>query len=278
MQLRTGLIGLPIAASPSPAMHNAAFAALAIAASYELWPTTSEELPSRIEMVRDDAILGANVTIPHKQQIIPLLDALDTSAALVGAVNTIVKRDGMLYGYNTDARGLLRVIREAQIANPAHVLIIGAGGAARAAIVAASMAGARQITLLARHFEQANKLAQEFQSLIPEIVCEACEESVQCEKIASADIVIQTTPVGSQAQPGIPIRSDLAEQFKQTAVLIDIITQDTPLIHAARARQLTAINGLSMLLYQGAYAFELWTHQQAPIASMRKALTHSTLL
>src|SRR5271165_5224971 len=110
--LYAGLIGEPIAHSRSPAMHNAAFAALGIDARYDLWPTTAAELEARVALLRRPEMLGANVTIPHKRTVLSLLDSLDESAAAIGAVNTIVQREGRLIGYNTDGAGLELAVRE----------------------------------------------------------------------------------------------------------------------------------------------------------------------
>src|SRR5688572_22251103 len=160
-QLLAGVIGDPVAHSRSPALHNAAFMQLGFAARYELWPTPAAELPARIASLRAPHILGANVTLPHKVAALPLLDQIDSDAAIIGAINTIIREsDGSLTGANTDAPAFLDALREDASYEPADqpVLILGASGAARAAAVALLGAGVARLVVANRTLERAETL------------------------------------------------------------------------------------------------------------------------
>jgi shikimate dehydrogenase len=160
-QLLAGVIGDPVAHSRSPALHNAAFMQLGFAARYELWPTPAADLPARIASLRAPHILGANVTLPHKVAALPLLDQIDPDAAIIGAINTIIREsDGSLTGANTDAPAFLAALREDASYEPAGqpVLILGASGAARAAAVALLGAGVARLVVANRTLERAETL------------------------------------------------------------------------------------------------------------------------
>lgn len=275
--MQVGLIGDPVAHSRSPAMQNAAFAALGIAAHYDLWHTPAADLPARIATLRQPDCLGANVTIPHKRAVMPLLDVLDDSAVQVGAVNTIVNRAGQLIGYNTDADGLVAALGEAGYPHFGAGIIVGAGGAARAVAVALATLHTPQIRLLARDPLQARVIALTLAPLFPatrfnwDALAAATGASLPALPVMGTAL-INATPVGMATSPGMPITGHMLSMLPGTALVLDLISHDTPLLTAARARQLPAMNGLPMLLHQGALAFALWTGQPAPLAVMRAVL------
>lgn len=265
-----GLIGHPIAHSRSPAMQNAAFAALSVAARYELWPTaTSVGLAQRIARLRRPDVLGANVTIPHKVAVMDLLNDLMPSAQEVGAVNTIIPRAKRLEGHNTDAAGLVAALREAGYGACARGAILGAGGAARAAIVALRRMGATHVHLIARAPQAAAELAR--------IVGGAISWSTLAETsvpaaLPAADIVVNATPVGSVDQPGMPMPEEWLDKLSPHALVVDLIAAPTAWARAAQAHGMAVMTGLPMLLHQGALALELWLGRPAPLDVMRAAL------
>jgi shikimate dehydrogenase len=272
--LRAGLIGFPVEHSRSPAMHNAAFAAAGIAARYELWPTSSDELSDRIAALRDPAILGANVTIPHKIAVMPLLDEIDSSAERVGAVNTIVRRSGRLRGCNTDAEGLARALREAGHAQVAGGVVLGAGGAARAAVVALSDLGAGQIAIAARRADAAVSLVRMLQPVVGRAILEAVSlvETAVLAALQHTDIVINATPIGMANAPGVPLGRESLAALPSHALVVDLIVEPTAWLALANSLGLATTDGLPMLLHQGALAWEWWTAQAAPLDAMRLAL------
>ncbi len=273
--LRVGLIGDPVAHSRSPDMHNAAFAAAGIDARYALWPTPAADLAARIASLRESDVLGANVTIPHKLAVIDLLDALDDSARRVGAVNTIVNQDGALAGANTDAPGLAAALTEVGRGHVTRGIVLGAGGAARAAIVALADCAARAITVAARRLDHAEALVDEMQPRLPRVALDAgplVTGGRLVSSLANADVVINATPIGMAHAPGSPLDAAQLAALPPHALVADLLTTPTALVTHARARGLAAMDGLPMLARQGALAWELWTGQPAPLDAMRHAL------
>jgi shikimate dehydrogenase len=275
--MRVGLIGDPVGHSKSPAMQDAAFAAVGIAARYELWLTHAAELPERIASLRMPEVLGANVTIPHKRAVLPLVDDLAEDALATGAVNTIVPRQGRLIGENTDVAGLVAALAEIGWQGMEQAVILGAGGAARAAAVALARLGAEAICVMARSVQAAQDLtaavapAARHASLLWGDLT-ATDPHIWRRMLATTDIILNATPVGMAHLPGLPLDEVVLDLIAPGTLIVDCITHDTPLIQAARARDLPAMNGLPMLLHQGAAAFTLWTNRPAPLDVMRAAL------
>lgn len=279
-----GLIGYPVRHSLSPQMHNAAFHALGIEAHYTLWETPLSELEARVQSLRDPQILGANVTIPHKEAVLPWLDVIDAQAERIGAVNTIVNREGRLYGYNTDAPGFLRALQEQ--AGPAytlqdkHAVILGSGGAARGAAVALLDSHVSTLTLVGR-------TAAHIEALVAHLrrhnagTCHLSgvllgTEAVHCA-ITRADVLVNTTSVG--LKEGDETLLVEAAWLTPTTLVMDMIFRppQTPLLRLAQACGCSTLNGLTMLLYQGTLAFALWTGCTPPEVTMRAALGGVTL-
>jgi shikimate dehydrogenase len=254
-----GILGRPVSHSLSPAMHNAAFRHLGINAAYVPFPVT--DLFQAVAGLRGLGIGGASVTIPFKEEIIPLLDELDPQAAEIGAVNTVVNRDGRLVGYNTDWLGALISLLARGFLGGRRVLILGAGGASRAIAYGLLQQGAI-VTLTDIDPDRAAALARDLgtAALPPEALADC-----------PADILINATPVGMTPEvDGIPINPDLLDRF---AIVMDIVYQPlkTRLLREAQARGAATIDGLKMLINQAVGQFELWTKQPAPMEVMAQA-------
>jgi len=271
------VIGDPIAQSRSPLMHNAAFRALDLPFAYCAFRVVPDEVGAAVAAVRALGLAGLNVTIPHKQAVIPHLDTLSPVATLTGAVNTIVNRDGVLHGDNTDVPGLSRALDEAGFATRAKLaLVLGAGGSARAAVVALARR-ARTVVVAARREAQAQSLIAE---LAPGVRARlqvaplsdfAAPHAAAAKLLARADVVLNTTPVGMHGEGFLPFA------FAATGpdcLFYDLVYTEraTPFLAAARRARRRGANGLGMLLHQGAVAFELWTGVAPPIEVMRRAL------
>ena len=275
-----GLIGYPVAHSLSPRMHRAAFDALGIEAHYALWETQPDRLVKRIASLRFAEILGANITIPYKENVVSLVDECDPLAARIGAINTILNRSGRLVGYNTDAPGFIRALTEfAAFDCPGKkVVILGTGGAARAAALGLLENGVGEVTLLGRNEKHIQNLLHHLRKLTAKMhgttrVYGALLESPESSRfLTTVDLLVNATPVGLKADD-TTLLLDI-KVLPTTALVMDMIFNPplTPLLHAAQAHGCQVLNGLSMLLYQGALAFELWTGRPAPIEVMQRAL------
>ena len=254
-----GILGRPVAHSLSPAMHNAAFRHLGINAVYVAFPVT--DLAQAVSGLRALGIGGVSVTIPFKEEIIPCLDELDPQAAAIGAVNTVVNRDGHLTGYNTDWLGAMTALTAKISLKGQHVLILGAGGASRAIAYGIIQAGGR-VSLTDLDAARAAALGQDLGAqAIPLEALDRCD----------AAILVNATPVGMTPDvDGIAINPDLLGRFQ---VVMDIVYQPltTRLLREARARGAATIDGLQMLIHQGAAQFELWTGREAPVDVMAQA-------
>lgn len=278
--MRVGLIGFPVKHSISPRFQQAAFDAAGIPARYEAWEVPRERLGEVVESLRAPDALGANVTIPHKQAVRALLDEIDPVAAAIGAVNTIVRVEDRLVGYNTDAIGFARSVRDdarTEIAGQ-KIGVVGAGGAARAVVAAALGEGASSIVVAARRPEQAEALLADLAPLnrsgtatrairLPE------GEAIGDSPLAEVAILVNTTPVGMAHRPDehdLPVPPEL---LRSDLLVCDLIYNppQTALLAEGAARGARTLNGLPMLVYQGAAAWELWTKQPAPVELMRRA-------
>lgn len=271
-----GIIGFPVEHSFSPAMHNAAFKALELDYVYVPFPVAPAFLAEAVAAVRALSMAGANVTVPHKKNVIPCLDKLTPAASLIGAVNTIVRRGEELCGYNTDGAGFIRSLNEEGqfIPGGKNVLILGSGGAARAVAVELALAGADKILLANRTMERASELAG-----VITMNTSAKAQAVPWLKLSlekaveSSDLVVNTTPMGMyphvEGYPDIPY-----ELLRDGQLVYDLVYNPTrtAFMEKASAKGAMVLNGLGMLLYQGALAFELWTGCNAPIEVMRRAL------
>jgi shikimate dehydrogenase len=251
-------------------MHNAAFQALGLDYRYVPFAVPPAALGNATKGLRALGFIGANLTIPHKERVIPWLDDLSREARLIGAVNTIVRRGERLIGYNTDAGGFLRAFREdtGVRVRGGDFLVLGAGGAARAVVVALAMAGARGIAVLNRSAGRARGLIRRLQPAFPGVEWSTPPpRSLPCARRVRG--VIQCTSVGCVGDPSPVPR----EWLEPRLVVYDLIYHaPTTLLRDAESVGARCAGGLGMLLHQGAMAFALWTGRKAPIAVMRRAL------
>ena len=254
------VIGNPVRHSLSPIMHNRAFSHIGYNAVYLALPV--ENVAGAVSGIRAFGIRGVSVTIPHKVAIMDYLDEIDENAARIGAINTVVNREGVLHGCNTDAWGAVKALTEQSQVAGKTVGIIGAGGAARAIGFGVISEGARVI-ILNRTREKGEKLAQvlggEFQPLTPAL-------RLNC------DILINTTPVGMIPDSGMsPIPP---KALTKEMVVMDIVYNPlkTKLLQDAEAAGCPTIEGTAMFVYQGVSQFELWTGKKAPVDVMRDAV------
>lgn len=275
MTTYVGLFGWPVAHSRSPQMHNAAFIHLGVDWEYLLLPVAPSDVQDAVAGIRALRFAGVNVTVPHKQAVMPALDDVRDDARAIGAVNTIVNRDGRLIGHNTDAAGFLRALREAGFSpTGCRAVVLGAGGAARA-IVYALLSEDAQVTIANRTVERATALAQrssEYFDAEPAVVPLSTTDDL-AGAIAAADLLVNATSVGmSPAVDADPLPAEIT--LPPTITVYDLVysPRNTKLLQRAHAAGVTAVDGLGMLLHQGAVAFELWTGRDAPIDIMRAAL------
>ena len=275
MSQEIGLFGYPLAHSISPAFQQAALDYYSLPVRYYAWPTPPEALYYEVCKLRDDKYLGANVTIPHKEQVLGLLDGVDGLAGAVGAVNTIVKKDRDLIGYNTDVCGIVRSLREKAGFEPEgkSMLLLGAGGAARAAAFGMASEGIASLTIANRTKERASGLADEVRGSIGRVRAISMEEATLAEASAEADLIVNATSVGmdhGDAQGRTPLYSEL---IPPGVLVFDMVytPSETPLLLEARKAGAHTLGGLWMLIYQGAASFELWTGRKAPLEVMFRA-------
>ena len=264
---RAVLFAHPAGHTVSPAMHRAAFAAAGVAGSYEALDVPPADLPAAVAVLRRPPWWGANVTVPHKTAVVPLLDELTPAARRLGAVNTIVRQGDRLVGDNTDLPGFARALAGLPVVLPrAIALVVGAGGAARAVVAALSDAGAR-VALHNRSRARATALLEALG--LPAI--DLLDDADLAEAVAGCDLLVQTTTVGmAGGPPGSPLP---AGALPRRGAVVDLIYRPTrtPLVAAAQAAGLTVQNGLPMLVHQGALAFEAWTGVAAPLDAMGRA-------
>ncbi|MCX6046184.1 MAG: shikimate dehydrogenase [Chloroflexi bacterium] len=275
-----GLIGWPVSHSVSPPMHNAAFAALGLDWCYVPLPVPIEPADRIGEAVRGLRALGlrgANVTVPHKQAVMPHLDWLTPAAQAIGAVNTIrVEPDGALSGDNTDAPGFVADLREHGVdSSGKNVIVLGAGGSARAIVYGLAASGARKILIVNRTVDKAASLANQMQALFPNCAIAAQPLAQPLADVAEqTDLIINTTSLGMTPDvAGLPWEPDV--KFSAHQAVYDLVYNppQTRLLQKARVDGAQAIGGLGMLIWQGAIAFERWTGVAAPVDLMRRTVT-----
>ena len=266
-----GIIGDPVEHSMSPVMHNAAFEALGLDYVYLPFHVQGEELKEAINGIRALNIVGLNVTIPHKMAVIPFLDKLDPLAERMGAVNTIASENGELTGYNTDAPGFLQALR-AQGIEPdgKSIVILGAGGAAKGISFILAGAGASLVILnrtLSRAEELTSQIARYYHR---KITAMTLNEANLKRAFGRADVLVNTTSVGMVPDVDrTPVPGNLLDSHLAVS---DIVYNplETRLLREAKAAGARTINGLDMLVWQGALAFEKWTGQKAPFEIMKQ--------
>jgi shikimate dehydrogenase len=266
-----GVIGDPIGHTISPAMHNAAFKALNLDYVYVPFRVSKEDLPRAVEGLRVFNIRGVNITIPHKVSIMPLLDEIDEFAQKIGAVNVVVNDNGILTGYNTDAHGFLYALLDQGIEPEGQkVVVLGAGGASRSICFALAERGA-SLTIVNRTPGKAARFATEMSEMTGRSiqVLSLTKENLAAV-LENSNILINTTSVGMYPHADATlVEHDI---LRPHLTVVDIVYNPfkTKLLAEAEKAGARTINGIDMLIWQGALAFEIWTGKQAPINIMRK--------
>ena len=272
MTKRVVLIGHPVAHSLSGAMHEAAFAALGIDATYELWDRAPLQLVEAIAELRKDEFLGANVTIPHKERVVPLVDRLTEEAHATGAVNTITKEGKRLVGHNTDVPGfkvaLDRLVGKQKM--PRQAVVLGAGGGARAVVYGLITDGFQRIVIFNRHLHRAEAVVRHFGKTAAHMELRAMpwHESVIEAELGKTRVLVNATSIGLHGDES-PIAGEL---IPPDLLVLDLIYRRTKLLRDAETAGCTVLDGELMLLHQGAAAFTLWTGQPAPLELMQQKL------
>lgn len=269
VRFRLGVIGDPVEHSISPAMQQPALDALGIDATYERWHTPLDALPDRIASLRAADVIGANVTVPHKEHVLPLVDEVSALAQRAGAVNTISNRDGRLLGDNTDVYGLARSLQQhVDVLDGCHAVVLGAGGAARAVVLSLEQVGATRISVLNRSLDRAERLRDDL-APAPVVAVEADSPAAR-DALQTANLVINATALGWK-RGETPLIAKQVAGLRSDALVVDITYRDTDLLEAARSRGLRTLDGLEMLVYQGARSLEIWTGFEPPVEIMMAA-------
>lgn len=266
------VLGSPIQHSASPAMHNAAFAALGLNWRYLAFEVDPKNLRAAIEGARALNLAGLNLTVPHKLLAVDMVDELDTSAKTWGAVNTIKFENGRAIGFNTDAEAIVTSLREDLKVElrGAKVLLLGAGGAGRTAALKLAAENVAELFLVNRTASKTVEIAAEIKKQFPSI-----KVSVGYPK-SDVDLLLNATSLGLKPEDAAPLDEKLYS-LKQTRAVYDMIYKpaETKLLVAAQAAGCRTANGIGMLVHQGAKAFHIWTGQPAPVAVMRRAVEGS---
>ena len=260
------VVANPIKHSISPFIHNSAFEATNTNGVYLAWEVDATELAETVANIRRYQMYGINLSMPYKEQVIPYLDQLSEEACLIGAVNTVVNREGTLIGYNTDGKGFFKSLPSFKISRK-RMILLGAGGAAKAILAQAILDGVSQISVFVRSssMEKTRPYLEKIQNATGFRVDLLALENIQelQDSITKADLLVNATSVGmdGSSQP-IPTSIVLPEKL----MVADVIYQpfETPFLKWARNQGNQSINGLGMLLYQAAEAFELWTGKEMP--------------
>ena len=274
MTKRVVLIGHPVAHSLSAAMQQAAFDHLGIDAAYELWDRPPAELAEAIAELRGDEFLGANITIPHKERVVPLVDRQTEEAHATGAVNTLTKEGKKLVGHNTDVAGfkvgLDKLVGRQKM--PRHAVVLGAGGAARAVVYALITDGFQRVVVFNRHLHRAEGMVRHFGKSAAHMDLRAMpwHDSVLEAELAKTKLLVNASSIGLVAnETPIP-----AELLPPDLLVMDLVYNppQSQLLKDAAAARCTVMNGEHMLLQQGARSFELWTGKPAPLDVMQAEL------
>ncbi|HLO52297.1 MAG TPA: shikimate dehydrogenase [Kamptonema sp.] len=277
-----GVIGHPIEHSLSPVMHNAALSYLGLDCVYLAFPVKPQDLKAAISGFAAVGILGFNVTIPHKQEILPLLSEVSPVARAVGAVNTVYRTEQGWGGTNTDVQGFLAPLRSHLLKTDTKndwsqktVVILGSGGAARAVVAGCSQLGCAEIHVVGRNLQKLTEFQQSWvNSPLPVKLLTHTWENLSV-LISKADLLVNTTPVGMFPRGGeSPVTEAEIDRLREGAIAYDLIYTPNPTQFLIQAQQkgAIAIDGLEMLVQQGAAALEIWLRQPVPVDVMRQSL------
>ncbi|MCR4576001.1 MAG: shikimate dehydrogenase [Lentisphaeria bacterium] len=271
---RYGLIGHPVGHSKSPAMQEAGFQTLGIQACYELIDVEPQNLVDIFQSMRKTH-RGWNVTIPHKEAVVPLVDELDDEARQLGSVNTVVNVGGRLKGYSTDGYGLETALKEAFgfDFSGRSICFLGTGGAARATAVIAALHGAKRLLLVNRTVERAERLAESVRKVGGTAdVLPLDATAAIADALTGMDVLVQCTSLGLKADDPLPFSVEL---LPQGLPVMDMVYGRSRFRRLAGEAGHPNADGRGMLLHQGCRSFELWTGREAPVEEMRAALAHS---
>lgn len=266
--MKYGIIGYPVENSLSPVMHEAGFKELGIDAQYNRIPLLATELAEGIASLLEAGYAGINVTYPLKEAVLPFLDEVSPAASAIGAVNTVKVVGGVLQGYNTDGDGFVQALREQGYDfQGRNVVILGAGGSAKS--IAASLASlpVKEVLILNRTEEKARTLVELVQTLGGQA---SWGSFLSGDWLKQVDLLIQTTSIGMKGE-SYPLS---LQGLKASAWVIDLIYHPplTKFLAEAESLDCCTMNGLDMLLYQGALAWKIWFNREAPVLQMRKAI------
>jgi shikimate dehydrogenase len=260
----TGIFGYPIEHTLSPLMHNAAFGELGLDICYIPFKVAPEDLPAAVHAIRSLNLKGVNITVPHKEHVIPLLDKVDEEAAFIGAVNTVTNNEGMLTGFNTDGRGFMSSLAEETVSvENREVVLIGTGGAARAISYYVSEK-ASKLSMFDIDSHKADTLVSALGKIRDNVYVLDSPDNA-----GDPDILINATPLGLHDEDPLPVHEDL---ISSDMVVCDLIYRKTPLLIKAAEKGAKTVDGSGMLLWQGVLAFELWTGVKPPVETMRHQL------
>ncbi|MHB1418962.1 MAG: shikimate dehydrogenase [Bacillota bacterium] len=277
-----GIFGHPVSHSMSPVMHRAAFRKLGLDYVYLPFDVFPQRVSEAVLAIRALGFHGVNVTIPHKEAVIPFLDSLSPEAKMIGAVNTIVQEDGVLYGHNTDGLGFIRSLEEEANTIPRGktIVLVGAGGACRAIALTLASKGAKRLFIVNRTLPRAEAVAAEVNGSTGVHARPLSLDNRSLEEaLEKADILVNTSPVGMY--PHTDVEPVVPEELLNSRLLVcDLVynPKETTLLQAAARRGCRTLSGLGMLVYQGAEAFKLWTRVDAPVDVMRAAVEDSLAL
>ena len=258
-----GIIGYPLSHTLSPSMHNFIYQKLGIDVEYKKWEISPNNLKSHIEKINNENFIGANITVPFKEKIVPLLDEIRNEAKFTGAVNTIVKNNNKLIGYNTDVYGIEQTL-DIKLKNDVinNAVIFGAGGAAKAAFFVLLQRGLNNLTIVNRTKSNALKMISKFNNVNCDQTIITLNEKSQIKSAClSADLIINTTILGMKGSGYEDISPIDSTFIDSNSVIFDMVYNPTktPLIKIALERNANIIEGLNMLVYQAIKSIELWT-------------------
>jgi len=261
------LLGDPVGHSLSPLIHNSASKELGLAIQYRAVQVKTGELESSVSSINGTSILGANVTIPHKQAVVPFLDTLTDVARMVGAVNTIYVQNGLRIGHNTDVEGFVAPLNVSDFFGK-DVVVLGAGGAARAVMVAAqTQLKARRISLVSRSLDKARAVCADLN------IGEPHEYSSLTSLLTTASLIVNATPLGMSPKTGeSPLPLDTVFHSDQTVYDLIYSPEETMLLRHARKNGAQTVGGLPMLVAQAAGSFKIWTGVEMPVKTVASAL------
>lgn len=268
-----GVIGHPVGHSLSPRMHNAAFAADALDCVYVALDVGPERLPEAVRGLSALGFVGFNVTMPHKEEILPLLDSVDGPARVAGAVNTVVVRDGLLYGMNTDGSGFVEACAESGVGFAGErVLLLGAGGAAAAVAAAIVGEGVGELIIANRTPDRAEQLREKLSRLGAAARIRVSPLKNAGEEAEAASIIVNTTYLGMKGYGEVPVPVRTLSSGKTVCDAVYLRGTETHFIRRARERGARVVPGDRMLLYQGVQAQRVWTGRDPNVEVMSNAL------